>query len=149
MTDITGFGLAGHGLEMAKLSDVDFQLSLSDIQLLPGTLEYAGRGVFPGGMERNREYYGQWVDQDTELPDYHGALIYDPQTSGGLADGGVDRARGCAARRFACAWRTRILRRRCHCWLRPHQAGLSLAWMAPPESQKAHCRRFSSQPMKW
>ena len=64
MTDITGFGLAGHGLEMAKLSKVDFQLSLSDIQLLPGTLEYAGRGVFPGGMERNRDYYWQWVDQD-------------------------------------------------------------------------------------
>ena len=61
MTDITGFGLAGHGLEMAKLSGVDFRLDMSALLLLPGTLDYARNGVFPGGMERNREYYSQWL----------------------------------------------------------------------------------------
>ena len=84
MTDITGFGLVGHGLEMAKLSGVDFRLFVDDIELLPGALEFARDGVFPGGMDRNREYYSQWLSVDGALADYEYGLLFDPQTSGGL-----------------------------------------------------------------
>ena len=48
MTDITGFGLAGHGLEMAKLSGVDFDIAYRQIALLPGAEAFARQGVFPG-----------------------------------------------------------------------------------------------------
>ena len=84
MTDITGFGLVGHGLEMAKLSHVNFRLRMDAIALLSGTVEYARDGVFPGGMERNREYYSQWLETDGQLADYEHGLLFDPQTSGGL-----------------------------------------------------------------
>ena len=84
MTDITGFGLAGHGLEMAKLSGVNFALSMDAIALLPGVLEYARQGVFPGGMARNRDYYRQWLSTDGLLEEYEFDLLFDPQTSGGL-----------------------------------------------------------------
>ncbi len=84
MTDITGFGLVGHGLEMAKLSGVDFRLDLNALELLPGTADYARNGVFPGGMDRNREYYSQWLAVDGELAEYERGLLFDPQTSGGL-----------------------------------------------------------------
>ena len=84
MTDITGFGLAGHALEMARLSGVDFVVGYEEINLLPGADEFAQQGVFPGGMARNLEYFSQWVDDDAELPDHTQGLLYDPQTSGGL-----------------------------------------------------------------
>lgn len=84
MTDITGFGLVGHALEMAKLSGVDFRLNMGDVALLPGTVEYARNGVFPGGMERNRDYYSQWLGIEGELAPHERDLLFDPQTSGGL-----------------------------------------------------------------
>lgn len=84
MTDITGFGLAGHALEMAKPSGVDFKLNMDEIALLPGALDYARAGVFPGGMERNREYYSQWLLTEGPLADHECGLLFDPQTSGGL-----------------------------------------------------------------
>lgn len=84
MTDITGFGLVGHGLEMAKLSGVDFRLNMNALEFLPGAADYARNGVFPGGMERNREYYSQWLVVDGKLAEYERGLLFDPQTSGGL-----------------------------------------------------------------
>jgi len=84
MTDITGFGLIGHGLEMARLSRVDFELDFACIRFLPGAEQFARRGVFPGGMDRNLEYFAQWVDEASPLPAYARGLLYDPQTSGGL-----------------------------------------------------------------
>lgn len=84
MTDVTGFGLVGHGLEMAKLSGVAFRLNMNAIALLPGTVEYARQGVFPGGMARNRDYYSAWLSIDGPLADYEHGLLFDPQTSGGL-----------------------------------------------------------------
>ena len=84
MTDITGFGLIGHGLEMARLSGVDFELEFERIRLLPGAEQFARQGVFPGGMDRNLEYFAQWVDEAPGLPDFARGLLYDPQTSGGL-----------------------------------------------------------------
>ena len=84
MTDITGFGLVGHALEMATLSGVDFRLRMDAIELLPGAMAYARAGVFPGGMERNREYYSEWLRSEGTLAEYEYGLLFDPQTSGGL-----------------------------------------------------------------
>lgn len=84
MTDITGFGLAGHALEMARLSGVSFAIDIDKLRTLPGTMQYARDGVFPGGLQRNADYYGQWVRLDSAVESYREALLYDPQTSGGL-----------------------------------------------------------------
>ena len=84
MTDITGFGLIGHALEMARLSSVDFVIDFQRISLLPGADAFAKQGVFTGGMARNLEYFAQWVDTNGQLPEHAQGLLYDPQTSGGL-----------------------------------------------------------------
>ena len=84
MTDITGFGLAGHALEMARLSGVEFAIDIDKLRTLPGTMQYARDGVFPGGLQRNADYYRQWVRLESALADHQEALLYDPQTSGGL-----------------------------------------------------------------
>lgn len=84
MTDITGFGLAGHGHEMARLSRVDFRLNFEALAWLPGTFVYAKRGIFPGGMERNREYFSRWLSFPDRDDANNEALLFDPQTSGGL-----------------------------------------------------------------
>ncbi len=82
VTDVTGFGLLGHGWEIAERSHVRLVISGSDVPLYPGALEGAARGVRTGGDERNRRYLDGHVDVTAE--DAHGALGYDPQTSGGL-----------------------------------------------------------------
>ena len=69
---------------MARLSRVDFELEFERIQLLPGAEEFARQGIFPGGMDRNLEYFAQWVDESPALPTFARGLLYDPQTSGGL-----------------------------------------------------------------
>ena len=84
MTDITGFGLAGHGQEMARLSQVDLALDFARLHWLPGAMEYAEAGVFPGGMARNRDCFSQWITFERAPASHHESLLYDPQTSGGL-----------------------------------------------------------------
>jgi selenide,water dikinase len=84
MTDITGYGLIGHGHEMAHLSLVDFEISFSALHWLPGALDYAERGIIPGGKGRNQAYYREWVHMQTTLRPHEEDLLYDPQTSGGL-----------------------------------------------------------------
>ena len=84
MTDITGFGLAGHGHEMARLSKVAFRLDFQAIHWLPGAIKYAKQGIFPGGMERNRECFSTWLQIESSPAGYLESLLYDPQTSGGL-----------------------------------------------------------------
>ena len=84
MTDITGYGLVGHALEMARAGAVDFHFQLATIPWLPGAEEYAAAGHLPGGIARNREYYGQDVHTPASISAPHYDLLYDPQTSGGL-----------------------------------------------------------------
>ena len=84
MTDITGYGLLGHGHEMAHLSGVGFNLHYDTLRFLPGSEEYARQDIFAGGMWRNAEYFSQWLRFAADLPEFRRYLLYDPQTSGGL-----------------------------------------------------------------
>lgn len=82
-TDVTGFSLLGHGLELAQGSDVELHLELSGIDLIPEAVELARLGILPEGMYRNRSFAQASVDPgDTELAKQD--VLYDPQTAGGL-----------------------------------------------------------------
>lgn len=98
-TDITGFGLLGHGLEIATKSGARIEIYAGDVPLLPGALQCAAAGQLPGGMRRNREHF--MADPETGVtvaPDVDpllDALLFDPETSGPLllsvAAANVDR----------------------------------------------------------
>jgi selenide,water dikinase len=83
-TDITGFGLLGHGREMADGSGVTLELDHSKVACLPGALEYASAGAIPGGLKNNREFVSCAVELAGPVPPEVQDLLYDPQTSGGL-----------------------------------------------------------------
>jgi selenide,water dikinase len=83
MTDVTGFGLLGHLIDILKASGVGADLDFSAIPILPHVLELAADGVFPGGSERNLEAAQTYTDFGS-LPDPARRLLADAQTSGGL-----------------------------------------------------------------
>lgn len=82
-TDVTGFSLLGHLLEMAQGSDVRAVLHVDRIDLIPEALELAKMGVLPEGMYRNRTFAESFVDMG-DTPLYQQDVLFDPQTSGGL-----------------------------------------------------------------
>ena len=84
LTDITGFGLAGHGLELARGAGLKMQLRLADIPLIDGVLELASEGVVTGASGRNWASYASDVSLPTGITPAQQALLCDPQTSGGL-----------------------------------------------------------------
>jgi len=83
-TDITGYGILGHGLEMTNASQVMFRLRFDDIPLLPGAMKYAEQAIFPGGLYRNREHVLPSVRFADRLTAAQRAILFDPETSGGL-----------------------------------------------------------------
>lgn len=83
-TDITGFGLMGHAREMALASNVTLEINSAALEFLPGALEYAAQGAVPGGLNNNREFASCAVRIAGDLRPEVQALLYDPQTSGGL-----------------------------------------------------------------
>ena len=83
-TDITGFGLLGHMLKVATGSGVSIELDYRAIPVLPGAREYIGRGIFPGGSERNLTSVDAEVLWPSSFPDNGRLLLADAQTSGGL-----------------------------------------------------------------
>ena len=83
-TDVTGFGLMGHARELALASGVTLELDVDAVQYLPGAVEYARQGAVPGGLKNNREFASCAVEALRELAPEIEALLYDPQTSGGL-----------------------------------------------------------------
>ncbi len=83
-TDITGFGLLGHGMEMAKASKVALHFEYESLPFLSGARGYAEKGIFPGGAFDNKKYFGEAVYFDGNLHDAAQMLAFDPQTSGGL-----------------------------------------------------------------
>jgi selenide,water dikinase len=83
-TDVTGFGLLGHGREMALASGVTLEIDAAAIPALPGALHYAAQGAQPGGLKNNREFVEPCVHYEAAPDPALDALLYDPQTSGGL-----------------------------------------------------------------
>ena len=82
-TDVTGFGLLGHGLEMAQGSGTEMEIDTGAVDFLPEAGELARMGILPEGMYRNRAFAESSVDPgEAEL--WRQDLLYDPQTSGGL-----------------------------------------------------------------
>ncbi len=82
-TDITGFGLLGHCVEMASASDVTFELNVRDIAYFGDAVDYAKMGLIPAGAYKNRGYSIDKVDTGS-VEEHYLDLLYDPQTSGGL-----------------------------------------------------------------
>lgn len=83
VTDVTGFGLAGHAVEMAERSGVRLVVEAEALPALDGALEVASAGERTGGDERNREFASRRVSFDG-VPAEKVALAFDPQTAGGL-----------------------------------------------------------------
>jgi selenide,water dikinase len=84
LTDVTGFAIVGHSLEIADRSGVQVVLRARDLPVLPGALEYAEAGIDFGGMGRNMNQLGPRATLAPDLPEAYRRLIFDPQTSGGL-----------------------------------------------------------------
>jgi selenide,water dikinase len=84
MTDVTGFGLSGHGLEMAEGSRVTLTLELEQIPVLEGALEMLQAGYTCGGSQANRRRAQGKVKYSAGLDEFEEYLLHDPQTSGGL-----------------------------------------------------------------
>lgn len=85
VTDVTGYGLAGHGWEVAERSDARLVVATDGLPTYPGAVTAAERGVRTGGDPRNREYVGDHLDsRDTSVSSALEAVCFDPQTSGGL-----------------------------------------------------------------
>jgi selenide,water dikinase len=84
MTDVTGFGLLGHLLELARGAGLEAQLDMAAIPLLPGVEQLAHDGCITGASGRNWEAYGNDVDLAPTISAARHALLTDPQTSGGL-----------------------------------------------------------------
>jgi selenide,water dikinase len=84
MTDVTGFGLLGHLLELARGAGLEAQLEMARIPLLPGVEQLATDGYFTGASGRNWDAYGKDVALAAAISPAQQALLTDPQTSGGL-----------------------------------------------------------------
>ncbi len=84
LTDVTGFGLAGHALEMARGGHCRVELDWAAVPLLPGVRQMAGQGFVTGASGRNWAGYGEHVDLPAGFAAEDRALLTDPQTSGGL-----------------------------------------------------------------
>ena len=84
MTDVTGFGLLGHALEMARGAGVTVRLRVDEAPLLDQAETLARTGFVTGASHRNWASYGEAVSLPTEFDDWRSLLLTDPQTSGGL-----------------------------------------------------------------
>ena len=84
MTDVTGFGLAGHLLEVGENSGMQIEVSLGALPAIEGVRETVDVGYCTSGQSRNLEYFAPLVHTDLEFSQFDETLIYDPQTAGGL-----------------------------------------------------------------
>jgi selenide,water dikinase len=106
-TDITGFGLAGHATEMAAASGVTLEVGAADLPVFEGVAAIAGRNR-SGGLTSNQEYFGGWVDIGRSVAPELAAILFDPQTSGGLLvsapEGAVDQIDAAFGRAGVRSW---------------------------------------------
>lgn len=83
-TDVTGFGLLGHGLEMAQGSGTTIVFKSDEIPIISKAIELASMGLVPAGAYSNMKYIGDKVKFNKEVPEEIRDILFDPQTSGGL-----------------------------------------------------------------
>lgn len=83
-TDITGYSLLGHGLEMANASGTALRIEFRRLPFTSGARRYAELGAFPGGAFDNQQFFGSQVTFTAKLDEPDQMLLFDPQTSGGL-----------------------------------------------------------------
>jgi len=84
VTDVTGFGLLGHALEICRGSNLRARISAQDVPILQGASALAAAGFITGASARNWDSYGEAIVLPEALPPVERALLCDPQTSGGL-----------------------------------------------------------------
>jgi selenide, water dikinase len=90
VTDVTGFSLLGHAREMALgdpsngLGPVSFEIDHTAFRILPGALDAARAGMIPGGLINNRDFVGDCVEFANGVAEEYRAILFDPQTAGGL-----------------------------------------------------------------
>jgi len=83
-TDVTGFGLCGHGAELAAASGVLLEIHTEALPLLPGAEELADQEIVSGGSKRNQEHLGSHLEVAADVPSNRMSLVLDSETSGGL-----------------------------------------------------------------
>jgi len=83
-TDVTGFGLAGHVLEMARASQKEITLSADDVPFIPSALEFGRMGLFPAGAYKNKNFFAHSIAMAEGIDGVIADMLFDPQTSGGL-----------------------------------------------------------------
>lgn len=84
VTDVTGFGLVGHAIEMAEGSGVTIELFAQEVPMLKSAKSFAQMGIIPAGTYSNRDYFGSRVSTEEDVERSVLDVLYDPQTSGGL-----------------------------------------------------------------
>ncbi len=84
ITDITGFGLGGHAIEMAEASQVSFVLDADKLIYIKDAADFAKQGVVPGGGAKNKSFFMNRCEIKDSVEDFMHHIIFDPQTSGGL-----------------------------------------------------------------
>ncbi len=83
-TDVTGFSLLGHGVEMAQAAGVRLRIHLSAVPFFASARRYAEGGFFPGGSADNRLFFSRWTEFSPSIDEFNQLLLFDTQTSGGL-----------------------------------------------------------------
>ena len=83
-TDVTGFGLIGHLLEMSENSSLQIEVEAPEIPIFDGVRDFAESGLLPAGAYKNRDSYESFVSESGKRDQILYDLMYDPQTSGGL-----------------------------------------------------------------
>jgi selenide,water dikinase len=83
-TDVTGFALLGHAWELARASNVTLEIDAASVPTIPGALELAAAGMLTSGDKSNRRYVGEDVSLSDSVSREMSALLFDPQTAGGL-----------------------------------------------------------------
>jgi selenide,water dikinase len=84
MTDISGFGLIGHAVEVARASNLTIELDHKRLPILIGAMEYSAKGHRAGGLKNNRDFFSPHLSWKGTIPEEYQDILFDPQTSGGL-----------------------------------------------------------------
>ena len=83
-TDITGYSILGHGLEMANASGISLTIEIANVPFISGARKYAEMGCYAGGAFDNKTYFESQVQFSDSIDEENQMLLFDPQTSGGL-----------------------------------------------------------------